>query len=265
MAAVQPRNLQPMKSAIPRPESKSPKKDKVADFGLRTLDFETWDSSYHLDCQVQAAANAVARVLTLAEITDRELRFTTTVDYTIGHGELRHVQLRLRNWEEEKVDVLAEHVKLWPGPRRSSGERSWLLPLEPGVTKHYQVTLRGRMPLDKSAVGVPMPEVIVQGVERPEYYLAVAGGELTGQARGSLQSLQSPATKLQPFWPGAAQRLERTGGQAWRVRGSEWQLQLRPHMRTLEPEPVHVFLLEQSSAVVDGRALDARGPLLAAP
>ncbi|MGH7172502.1 MAG: hypothetical protein ACRELG_19660, partial [Gemmataceae bacterium] len=92
------------------------------------------------------------------------------------------------------------------------------------------------------------------GVERPEYFLAVVGGELTGQAKGSsLQSLKSPANKLRPLWPGAAQRLERTGGQAWHVHGSEWQLQLLPHARALEPAPVRVFSMEQSVAVVDGR------------
>jgi hypothetical protein len=256
LVSVRTRNLQP---ASPSSAARQPNESE------RT--FETWDSSYHLDCQVQAAANAVARVLTLAEVADRELRFTTTVDYTIQYGELRHVQLRLRNWEEEKVEVQAERVSLWPGSRRSSGgERCWLLPLQPGVRKHYQVTLRGSMPLDKAAVGVPMPEVIVQGVERAEYYLAVAGGELTGttgnreQGRGNRKGPAVPSSllpvsykELQRFWPGAAQRLERTGGQAWRVQNSEWQLQLLPHARTLEPAPIRVFLLEQSAAVVDGR------------
>ena len=243
LVSIQPHKLQKI-------DIRNPKSERSPDVS----DFETRDSSYHLDCQVETAANADARVLTLAEVADRELRFTTIVNYTIRHGELRHIQLRLRSWEEEKVEVQAEHVKLWPSQRRFSGERSWLLPLQPGVTKHYQVTLRGRMPLDKSAVGVPMPEVLVQGVERRDYYLAVAGGELTGQAKGpSLQSLQSPAKKLRPIWPAAAQRLERSGGQAWRVLGSEWQLQLLPQARIAEPAPARVFLLEQSAAVVDGR------------
>ncbi|HTU92520.1 MAG TPA: hypothetical protein VMF69_20735 [Gemmataceae bacterium] len=246
LAAVRTRSLHPP-SAIDKSEK------QVADSGQRTADFETWDSSYHLDCQVQTSANAIAHVLTLAEAADRELRFTTTVDYTVTHGELRQVRLRLRNWEEEKVEVQAERVALLPEPRRIMGERSWLLPLQPGVRGHYQVTLRGSMPLDKAAGGVPMPEVLVQGVERAEYLLVVAGNDLTGQAEGSLQALNSPSQALQPAWPSAAQRLERSGGQAWRIDGSEWQLRLLPRAQALQPTPVRVYLLEQWAAMVDGR------------
>jgi hypothetical protein len=217
------------------------------------LNFETGESSYHLECQVQSAANVVARVLTLAEVADRELRFTATVDYTIPRGELRHVQLRLRHWDDEKVEVQAEQMSLRPGPRRSSGERTWSLQLQPGIRDHFQVTLRGAMPLDKASVGILMPEVLVQGVEPTGYYLAIAGGELTGQAKGSLQPLSTPAKDLQRFWPEASQRLERTGGQAWRVQTEEWQLRLLPQARRLEPTPVRVFLMEKSAAVVDGR------------
>ncbi len=152
LAAVKTQNLQPAKSEIRTKEE--------------FWDYETWDSAYRLDCQVQATANANARVLTIAEVADHELRFTTTVDYTVTHGELRHVRLRLRNWDEEKVEVRADRVALLQEPRRVMGEQSWHLPLQSGVHGHYQVTLRGSMSLKKAAGGVPMPEVLVQGVER---------------------------------------------------------------------------------------------------
>jgi hypothetical protein len=237
LATVQTRNLQPTKPAI---------RTKAA-----ASDFETWDSSYHLDCQVQAAANAVARVLTLAEVSDRELRFTTTVDYTVTYGELRQVRLRLHNWEEEKVEVQAEREALLPGMRWIMGGRSWQLPLQAGVRGRYQVTLRGSMPVDKAAGGVPMPEVLVQGVERAEYFVAVAGGELTGKATGSLQSLKWEAGKP-PADPAIADLVKR-GGQVWRVSGSEWQVRLLPQARELQPAPAQLYLLEQWAAVGDGR------------
>lgn len=202
---------------------------------------------------MQAAANAMARVLTLAEVVERELRFTTTVDYTVTRGELRHVRLRLRDWEEENVEIQAERVALRSGPRRVMGERSWQLPLQPGVRGHYQVTLHGSMPLDKVGAGVPMPEVLVQGVEHADYFLAVAGSELTGQANGSLQLLKSPRQALQSVWPKAAQQLERSKGQAWHIDGSEWQVRLQPQMRVLQPTSVRVHLLERWTRVVDGR------------
>ncbi len=197
LADVQTRNLQPVKTEMRE-------KEEVSGLGLGVLDFETEDSIYHVNCAVRAAANATARVLTLAEVSERELRFTSTVDYTVRHGELRHVHVRLRNWEREKVEVQAEHVALWPGPRRATRERSWLLPLQPGVRGHYQVTLRGSMPLDEAASGVRMPEVAVLGVERAEYFLAVAGGQLTGQARTpAADSPRQGGGQLTPGKPGA--------------------------------------------------------------
>jgi hypothetical protein len=246
LAGLRTRNLQPVS-----PDAgygKSPRRSGEPD---RT--FETWDLSFRLECEAQSAANAVARVMTLAEVADHELRFTTKVDYNVRQGELRHVRLRLRNWEEEKVEVQAEHVALWPGPRRVMGERSWLLPLQPGVHGHYQVTLRGSMPLDKAAIGVPMPEVLVQDVERADYFVAVAGSELTGEAKGSLESGQTIQQTLRSIWPSAAQRVEQSGGQTWRIAGSEWQMRLLPKARTLEPTPIRVYLLEHSAAVVDGK------------
>jgi hypothetical protein len=250
LAAVQTRNLQPRVNGRRQPAGNT---DQPADAGRSpNSDFETWDVSYHLDCQIQAAANAVARVVTLAEMADRELRFTTTVDYTVTHGELRQVRLRLRNWEEEKVEVQAERLALLPGgPRRIMGGRSWQLPLQAGVRGHYQVTLRGSMPLDKAAGGVPMPEVLVQGVERAEYFVAVAGSELTGKATGSLQPLK-PDAGNPPADP-ALSDLVRRGGQVWRVSGSEWQVRLLPQARELQPAPIRLYLLEQSEAVGDGR------------
>jgi len=254
LAGIRTRNLRLVKSVSAADTQRQSVRvsDQSTDAG-RASSFETSDSNYRLECQVQSAANAVAQALTFAEISDRELHFTTTIDYTVTHGELRHVRFRLRNWEEEKVEVRAEHVALFPGPRRAPGERSWLLHLQPGIHGHYQVTLRGSMPLDKAVVGVAMPEILIQDVERAEYYVAAAGGELTGQAKGPLQSLNSPGQTLQMHWPSAAQRLESSSGQAWRIAGPEWQLRLLPHARLLEPNPVRVYLLEQSAAVVDGR------------
>jgi hypothetical protein len=217
----------------------------------RTFQTLREDANYSVRCEVQPAGNAVARVLTLAEVNDRQLQFTTTVDYEIRHGELRDVSVRLKNWEHaDKIELHAEREALRRGPGRTSGPLSWQITLQRGVTKHYRLTLRGNMPIAEAAVGVLMPEVTVQGVESAEYVLAVAGNELTGEARSGL--LPKPAQTL-AMWPGAAERVERTHGQAWHVQGPEWQLRLLPHARAMESAPVRVFLLEQSAAVRDGR------------
>jgi hypothetical protein len=238
LAAVKPSNLQ----AIPATAAPRPAENEQT--------FETRQPFYGLHCEVQAAANAVARVLTFAEVADRKLQFTSTIEYEVQHGELRRVQLRLRNWE--KVELQADRFALQQPLRRTPGDRSWRLDLQPGVSGRYQVTLQGSMPIEEAAVGVLLPDVSVQGVERAEYFVALAGGELTGEARGNLESVPEAGRAL-ARWPGIAQRLERTHGHGWRIRGPEWQLLLLPQARTLEAAPVRLFLLEQSAAVVDGQ------------
>ncbi len=236
---MKPQNLQPV--VLPTTEETTDQE--------RT--FETGQAHYGVSCAVQSAANASARVLTFAEVNDRQLHFTTTVNYEVRHGELRRVQLRLRNWEGKVVreaEGVAHHREL----RREPGDRSLRLDLQRGIRGRYRVVLRGSMPVEEAALGLALPDVSVQGVEHAEYVLAVAGGELAGAARGGLVRLDHPARTLSP-WPGAAERVVRTGGQAWRVQGAEWQLRLSPRAHALEPAPVRVFLLEQSAAVVDGR------------
>lgn len=218
----------------------------------RETGFETDEASYHLRCTVRSAANAEARVLTLAEADERQLRFTATVNYRVTHGELRQLHLRLRHWPGDKVQLLAEGVAQPPTPRRTGNDRSWLVPLPPGITGTYRVTLQGSLPLDDAALEVRMPEVQVRGVEHSEAFLAVAG-EWMGQASGALQALTAPRRELESSWPGAAERVERTRGQAWHVRGSDWQLRLQPRTQMAESAAVRVFLLEHSATVVDGR------------
>jgi hypothetical protein len=241
LSEVATRNLQPVSP------SGSPRRTSEQE---RT--FETSESSFQVRCQIRAAANAVARVLTFAEVQDRELRFTSIVNYRVTHGELRRVHLRLRNWEGDKVEVQAKGTAS-PATRRTAGEFSWLLPLPAGITGDYRVTLSGSIPLDEAALGVRMPEVVVQGVEKVEYFLAVVGDALAAQARGSLQAMKSPRPQLESSWPDETKHLEHSAGLVWLVRGSEWQLHLLPQRRSLESAPLRVFLLEQSATVLDGR------------
>ncbi len=121
LAAVKPRNMQPMTSA--------PLVLRSAEYEKT---FETRQPFYGLSCEIQAAANAVARVLTVAEVVDRQLQFTSTVEYEVKHGELRRVQLRLRNWEGERVELRADRVALRQPLRGTPGDRSWRLDLQPG-------------------------------------------------------------------------------------------------------------------------------------
>src|SRR5262249_20603134 len=70
----------------------------------RELTYVTTQEDYSGTCIVRpTAANAEARVLTFAEVRDGRLTFTATVDFPVVHGELRSLQVRLRNWEGEDV------------------------------------------------------------------------------------------------------------------------------------------------------------------
>jgi hypothetical protein len=218
----------------------------------KNFTFETRQQHYGGSCVVQTAVKAVARVLTLAEFRDRELHFTATVDYTVSQGDLRFVQLRLRNWGVEKVEWQAAKVANHRELRRSPADRSLLLDLRPGVTGRYRVTLRGSVSLEEAEAGTLLPNLTVLGVERPEYVVALSGEGLSGEARGSLTRLDHPAKELSN-WPDAARQVEGAGSRAWRVQGDEWELSLLPHVRPAQASPLRVFLTDQSSAVVDGR------------
>ncbi len=104
LASVQPRNLAPT---------------SVQESGEHERAFETRQVDYGMTCAIQPAANAVARVLTFAEVNDRQLQFTIAVNYEVRHGELRRVDLRVRNWQSEKLSWEAEHWTQSFEPRRA--------------------------------------------------------------------------------------------------------------------------------------------------
>ena len=58
--------------------------------------------------------------------------------------------------------------------------------------------------------------------------MAVAGGALSVEAAMGLAPAARPAEALRP-WPGVAERVRRTEGAVWRVRGPDWGLRLLPH------------------------------------
>jgi hypothetical protein len=196
------------------------------------------------------AASAVARVLTFVEVSDRQLNFVASVDYRVRRGELRTVSVRLRNWDGDDVRVEGRDAVPRRERRRGPGDRTWTLDLPAGVVGPYRLTLRGSLSLGEVAGGVRMPEITVPGVEHPEYFLAVAGHELTAEAPAHLTALADAAALS--AWPGEAERLRRVGGSAWKATGPDWNLRLRPTGPATAPAAVRVFLTERAAEVVDG-------------
>jgi hypothetical protein len=217
------------------------------------LDYVTLDRDYDGSCVVRpAAANAVARVLTLAEVRDGRLTFTATVDFPEVRGELRAVQLRLRHWEGEEVRLNADQLARPPRERRSARDRLWSLELKPGVGTGYRLQLTGSAPLAEAGADVPMPDVSVPGVVARERLLAVAGAELAAEAPSGVRAVAATGPALRA-WPGEAERLRRTGGSAWRVTAPDWRLRLVTRERPEGPAPLRVLLTERSAAVADDR------------
>jgi hypothetical protein len=197
---------------------------------------------------------AAARVLTFAEVRDRRLTFTTTVDYTVPRGgELRTVQVRLRNWEGEEPELKAPLELRRRDRRRAPGDRTWSVDLGPGVRGRYRLTLTCGLPVEEAAASVAVPDVSVTGVGSEERWLAAAGGELTAEAAVGLEAAPDPAAALAARgWAGQAERLRRARGLAWRVKADDWKLRLLARERPAGAAPVRVFLAEQTAAVADG-------------
>jgi hypothetical protein len=242
------------------------------------LIYETEQPYYGGKCRVcSASAQAAVRVLTFAEVRDRRLTFTATVDYRdTGSGpqrseaprrEMRRAVVRLRNWEGQ-VEIRTDRdqdVQRSERPRRP-GERTWVLDLpsfngaEPaagysgrgGVAGKFRVVLTGSVSVEEAAAGLLLPDVDVPDVERCERWVAVAGGELMAEVRGSLDRLAG-AKGLAADWPGEAERVTRTGGEVWQVKGPDWEVRLLPRDWAAERAPVRTYLAEQSAAVVDGQ------------
>jgi hypothetical protein len=188
---------------------------------------------------VRADPAPVATVRTEAGTSGKELTFTSTIDYR-REGELRSVVLRLRDQVGDVTLVAPAGTVLQRREqvRRADGrrERTWTLDLAPRVRDRYQVVLRGRIPLEEAAEGVPLPEVVVVGATAT--HTVVVDATLTTEG----------ATGLVPIAPTPRSP---AGVQTWKVAAAEWGLRLVP--RRLTPAaPVQVLLAEHRVQVADG-------------
>jgi hypothetical protein len=214
------------------------------------LAFAATAPDYAGACQVRsAAANRKVTIRTVAEVRDRKLVFTATVDYHQPGGELRMARVRLRDWEGETVRLEAKSVAQRRERRRALGDRTWTLDLQPDVKDKYSLTLSGELPLEEAAAGVPLPEVTVPGAKDARRWVAVVGSDLAAETRGALRPANPEALAS---WSGVAERVRAGAGSAWEVTGPEWQVRLQSRGGAAAA-PVQLFLAEHAAAVVDHR------------
>lgn len=199
---------------------------------------------------LSAEGDAAARVLTFAEVRERQVAFVTTIDCQVRRGELRTLTLRLRDWPTGEVQVEAPQLARRRDLRREAGGRALVLEFQPPVTGRCQVRLTGNVPLHQ-APHLPMPDVQVEGLAQ-ERWLAVGGAGLSGEGARGLHAVL-PALPALQAWPAAAERLRRAGGTAWRIEAPDWQLRLRVTSPALPAAAVRLVLAEHEAAVLDGR------------
>jgi hypothetical protein len=199
-----------------------------------------------------AGARADVRVLTFAEVRDRQLTFTATVLARARQGELRALTVRLRNWDGPEVRIDGGKTAR-PLSAQGPAAHGWLVELPPGDRGAARLTVSGSMSVEDAGGGVRMPDVAIDEALRSERLLAVAGQELSGEDAFGLSAVAEPGAVLRP-WPREAERLRRSGGSVWKVGAGDWGLRLLPRYRVAEAAGVQVFLTEHAAAVVDGRS-----------
>lgn len=218
--------------------------------------FEADQDSYGGIFETSAAiASADFRLLTFAEVRDRDLVVVATLQSDIRQGELRGLTVTLRNWDGGEVTLNAGEISRRIDKRQGATGRSWVLDLKPGVTQHYQITLTGKIPLG-AAPAVFLPEIRVDtpgaGPVRLQHWVALAGSDLAAEGISGLVSVADPSKDLEP-WAGEADRLRKAGGAVWKVSGDDWRLRLRPRLPAPRTGAVQAFLSEHSASVISER------------
>jgi hypothetical protein len=234
-----------LQSLRPAPESRSSEWERA---------YVTEQPTYGGTFQTRPArTHAEARVLTFAEIRDRNLTFVATVDYQVRQGELRTVVVHLRKWKGRIVQLEADRVLHRREDRRDLADRTYAVDLQPGVTESYRVTLRGSVPVDEAG-DVLMPDVLVDGVARQERWLALAQADLWTADPLGLEPLAggAMAAALAP-WPREAERLRQIRSWVWKINSDRWRLRLQPRFDLAGHARVQVFLTEQTAALMDDR------------
>jgi hypothetical protein len=236
-----------VQNLTPRPDLVVPKRE----WGYQA-DQENYSGTFPVS---PAATDADFSLLTFAEVRNRQLTFTSTLDCQVRQGELRNLTVTLRNWEGGDVQIDAPDVARKREQRLGGGGRSWVLELQPGVTRRYQLALTGSVPFGSNPE-VLMPDVRVEspgaGSVRLHRWLAVSGPELQAEGAAGLVPLVAGSDELQA-WPRDAERLRRAGGLAWKISSDDWRLGLRSRVEAFRPAAVQVYLTEHAAAVADGR------------
>jgi hypothetical protein len=220
--------------------------DQELAFLTRQLDY---DGTFRI---APAVVHGDVRMLTLAEVRDRQLTFTAFIDCALRQEELRALTLQLRNWEGDAAVQKTPEMGQVRSMVRNVGDavvRRWSIDFQSGVTGHCRLTLTGSMPVEEATNGIALPEVSVLEAVQPERWLAVIGPDLTAEAIRGLTAV--PEAVVPPLWNKNLPQGPRT---LWKIApGQQGNLRVVPRSRAAAPAQVQVCLTEHSAAVLDGR------------
>jgi len=191
-----------------------------------------------------------ARLLTLAEVIDRQWTFQTNIECNIPPGERRTVRIQLRNWDSEDVRLEAPGANSRFEASRPGSGHTWVVAVPPSLSSSHEWKITGRKPL-KSGGELQMPDISLEGANPQERWVAIAGKNVRGEDPRGLQTVTTPLPAM-ATWPEQAEKIRKSGS-VWKLLTPDWHLRPVPVPATGSPAPMQVLLTEQTAAVVDGR------------
>ncbi|HMC66199.1 MAG TPA: hypothetical protein VKI65_14780 [Gemmataceae bacterium] len=222
-----------------------------------------------------APAAAGHRQVSVVELRDGQLAFTTHVEAPIRADGSHALTLKVRNWEGAALRLRAGQVErvltadkvqrlpnqeeylLEPASGATSpvhAERRYVLELQPGVHGTYRFSLTGSVPLGSAAELSP-PDVRVaplnQESARGQQWLVLAGTNLVAHEMAGVAP--ADANQVLEAWPDVWERHRQAPIAAWHVAANDWRLRIRPRAGAARGGRIQVFLAEHSAAVTDGR------------
>jgi hypothetical protein len=202
---------------------------------------------------VPTSASADARILTIAEVRDRQLTFVAHVDFQM-RGRDRRIVVELRNWERGQAELELLDATGTSREEQRGPVRTWTVNVPREQGERCRMILSGKLSVDEPSAGLAMPDVSVSGAARIDRWLAIgAPSELSAEGVRGLKKLTDPAHALDVWWPREAKQLRRAAAPVWKVTADDWNLRLTPRARPAGFGSVRCLLTEEAAAVVDGR------------
>jgi hypothetical protein len=223
---------------------------------------------------VAPARLPTAKVFTIMEVENRQLKFHTRIEASAAQGRtLRSLGLRLDGWPGTNVMLSAngptiERVASGPKVEGRTPRAEWEVDWEHKGPAVAVLTLSGQVPVEEvldargevGRSGLPVPDLHVSGVSSVTRWLA------TGKGTARFQLSPSPVTavarrSVPPFRPVSERQsrsalpdeltrpVRRAGGKVWRLAAAGRRLQL---LEEGGPSPpVQVVLREHVAAILD--------------